>query len=85
LEELDQSLNLNLAEEVEEDIDTVGGLVSTLAGEIPKRGQVVELPEKNLSFEVLDGDARRLKWLRVWVNAGSGADVGVGAGGGKAS
>jgi len=82
LEELDQSLGLHLAEEVEEDIDTVGGLVSTLAGEIPKRGQVVELPEKNLSFEVLDGDGRRLKWLRVWVNAGSAADAANGAGAG---
>jgi len=81
LEELDQALKLHLAEEVEEDIDTVGGLVSTLAGEIPKRGQVVNLPEKSLNFEVLDGDNRRLKWLRVWVSAGSGADVAAGGGG----
>jgi CBS domain containing-hemolysin-like protein len=65
LEELEKLLGFDPAEDLDDDIDTVGGLISTLAGEIPKRGQVVDLPPHHLSFEVLDGDGRRLKWIRV--------------------
>jgi len=48
----------------EEDIDTLGGLVFMLAGRVPARGEVVVHPE-GFEFEVIDGDARRIKRLRV--------------------
>ncbi|HTV45102.1 MAG TPA: hemolysin family protein [Stellaceae bacterium] len=48
----------------QEEIDTLGGLVSTLAGRVPKRGEVIAHP-CGLEFEVLDGDPRRIKRLRV--------------------
>ncbi|MGH7045052.1 MAG: hemolysin family protein [Stellaceae bacterium] len=47
-----------------EEIDTLGGLVSTLAGRVPKRGEVIAHP-CGIEFEVLDGDPRRIKRLRV--------------------
>ena len=46
------------------DIDTVGGLVFTLAGRVPARGEVLRHPS-GMEFRVLDADARRIRRLRV--------------------
>jgi magnesium and cobalt transporter len=48
----------------EEAVDTLGGLVFTLAGRVPKRGEVITHPD-GIEFEVLDADPRRVKRLRV--------------------
>jgi CBS domain containing-hemolysin-like protein len=48
----------------EEAIDTLGGLVFTLAGRVPKRGEIIIHPD-GIEFEVLDADPRRVKRLRV--------------------
>ncbi|MFI5114376.1 MAG: hemolysin family protein, partial [Terriglobales bacterium] len=42
---------------------TVAGLVSELAGRIPKKGEVVE--DENLKFEVLDATDRRVERVRI--------------------
>jgi CBS domain containing-hemolysin-like protein len=42
---------------------TIAGLVSELAGRIPKKGEVVE--EDGLRFEVLDATDRRVERVRV--------------------
>jgi magnesium and cobalt transporter len=47
-----------------EDVDTLGGLVFSLAGRVPLRGEVIAHP-RGLEFEVLDADPRRIKRLRV--------------------
>jgi magnesium and cobalt transporter len=52
------------SDEREADIDTVGGLVFTLAGRVPSRGEVVIHPS-GLEFRILDSDARRIRRLRV--------------------
>jgi CBS domain containing-hemolysin-like protein len=44
--------------------DTIGGLVSTLAGHIPARGELIK-HGSGLVFEVLACDARRIKKLRL--------------------
>ena len=46
------------------DIDTVGGLVFTLAGRVPARGEVLRHPS-GIEFRVLDADPRRIRRLRV--------------------
>ena len=51
-------------EEQEEDIDTLGGVVFTLGGRIPARGELVGHPS-GIEFEVLDADPRRIKRLRI--------------------
>ncbi len=51
-------------EERAADIDTVGGLVFTLAGRVPARGELVSHPS-GLEFQVLDSDPRRIRRLRV--------------------
>lgn len=48
----------------EEEVDTLGGLVSSLAGRVPKRGEVIAHPS-GIEFEVLDADPRRIKRLQV--------------------
>ena len=45
------------------DAATVAGLVSELAGRIPKRGEVIE--EGGLRFEVLDSTQRRVERVRI--------------------
>jgi magnesium and cobalt transporter len=51
-------------EERDADIDTVGGLVFTLAGRVPARGEVIS-HDSGTEFRVLDSDARRIRRLRA--------------------
>jgi CBS domain containing-hemolysin-like protein len=46
------------------DIDTVGGLVFTLAGRVPARGELISHPS-GLEFRVLEADPRRIRRLRI--------------------
>ncbi len=57
-------LNLAIDDEAEQDIDTVGGLVTSLLGRVPQRGEIVSHPG-GFEFEVLDADPRRIRKLRV--------------------
>tara|TARA_X000000950_G_C13722366_1_gene580804 strand:- start:37 stop:891 length:855 start_codon:yes stop_codon:yes gene_type:complete len=49
---------------IDEKIDTVGGLVFSLAERVPERGEVIEFSEK-LEFTILEADTRRIKRLAV--------------------
>ncbi len=72
IKELEQHLKLALiSEEQEEDIDTLGGLVFSIAGRIPARGELVRHPT-GIEFEVLEADPRRIKKLRIHVPAPPG-------------
>jgi CBS domain containing-hemolysin-like protein len=51
-------------EERAADIDTVGGLVFTLAGRVPAKGELVS-HASGLEFRILDADPRRIRRLRV--------------------
>jgi len=48
----------------EEDVDTLGGLIFTLAGRVPERGEIIR-HASGLEFEVMDADSRRVKRLRI--------------------
>ena len=50
-------------EEMEE-IDTVGGLVATLAGRVPDRGEIIR-HDSGLEFEVLESHPRHVSLVRV--------------------
>ena len=65
IEDFETRLGRTLTEdEREADIDTVGGLVFTLAGRVPTRGEVISHPS-GLEFRILDADARRIRRLRA--------------------
>jgi CBS domain containing-hemolysin-like protein len=65
IEAFEQRLGPVLTEEERAaDIDTVGGLVFTLAGRVPARGELIS-HSSGLEFRVLEADARRIRRLRV--------------------
>jgi CBS domain containing-hemolysin-like protein len=72
IEDLEERLGFSLlSPEREEDVDTLGGLVFTLAGRVPVRGELVR-HDSGLEFEVLDADARRIKKLKIHRNSSAG-------------
>ena len=65
IKQLEEHLGIKLLKpEEEEDIDTLGGLMFSLLGRVPARGEVVRHPS-GLELEVLDADARRLKKVKI--------------------
>jgi len=64
IEALEEHHGARLRPEGDEEVDTLGGLVFTLAGRVPKRGEIIVHPD-GIEFEVLDADPRRVKRLRV--------------------
>ena len=68
LEEVSAQLGTDLeALSDAEDVDTVGGLVTVLAGHVPVRGEIIV--EGGFEFEVLDADPRRIKRLKIYREA----------------
>jgi CBS domain containing-hemolysin-like protein len=67
IKDLEEYLQLRLLEDAEaSEIDTLGGLVFSLVGRVPARGEIVR-HGSGLEFEVLDADPRRVKRLKVHV------------------
>lgn len=67
LDDFESEIGMSLTENEdvdEEEIDTLGGLVSMLAGRVPTRGEVIQHPD-GPEFEVIDADPRRVKRMRV--------------------
>lgn len=66
LSRVEEAMGLDLQPlDSEEEIDTIAGLAATLAGRVPRRGEVVHFESAGLDLEVLDADARRIKRLRL--------------------
>jgi len=64
IELLEKEIGNVLSEDERREIDTVGGLIFSLLGRIPERGEVVRHPS-GVEFEILDVDPRRIRRLRV--------------------
>lgn len=47
------------------DTDTIGGMLSSILGRLPVRGELVSLPEQKLEFEVLDVVPRKVKSIKI--------------------
>lgn len=56
--------NVFTEDEEREEVDTLGGLVTYLAGRVPMRGEVIR-HENGMEFDVIDADPRRVMRLRV--------------------
>jgi CBS domain containing-hemolysin-like protein len=59
-EEIDPKLS-----EVEEDVDTLGGLAFVIAGRVPEVGEILLHDESGWKLEILDSDSRRVSRLRL--------------------
>ena len=64
LEDFEERVGFVLTEDEREEIDTVGGLAVTLIGRVPTRGEIIGHPS-GVEFEVLEGDPRRVRSLRI--------------------
>jgi magnesium and cobalt transporter len=65
VEDLERRIGFSLlSDDIDEDVDTLGGLVFSLAGRVPGRGELVTHPT-GLRFEVMEADPRRIKRLRI--------------------
>jgi len=65
IDDFEEAIGRDFATTDEEDeVDTLGGLVFTLAGRVPERGEIIVHPE-GVEMEVIDADPRRVKRLRV--------------------
>ncbi|WP_417459634.1 hemolysin family protein [Kordiimonas sp.] len=67
IDELEDELGIDLLpEEDDEDVDTLGGLVFTLAGCVPEIGEMIS-HESGYRFEVVDADPRRIYKVRIHI------------------
>jgi CBS domain containing-hemolysin-like protein len=64
IEDFESRFGEILTPEEREDIDTLGGLVFSIAGRVPMRGELVR-HSSGVEFEVLEGDPRRIRRLRI--------------------
>ena len=65
MEALEQQLKVDfLSDDQDEDVETLGGLVFSLAGRIPIRGELIEHSSGTM-FEILEADSRRIKQLKI--------------------
>lgn len=75
IEDLESLLGLDLLpDDQDDDVDTLGGLLFTLAGYIPEVGETIE--DKNgLRYEIMEGDARKIKTVLIRRRALSGSEL----------
>ncbi|MBL4875120.1 MAG: HlyC/CorC family transporter [Cohaesibacteraceae bacterium] len=65
LEELKKELGADFVlQDIDEDIETLGGLLFSLIGRVPVRGELITA-FSSFEFEILDADPRRIKKLRI--------------------
>lgn len=64
IEVMEKEFPSALSDEEKEYIDTLGGLVVSLSGRVPIRGELIAHPS-GVEFEVLEADPRRIKRLRI--------------------
>ncbi|MDR1391489.1 MAG: CBS domain-containing protein [Holosporales bacterium] len=46
-------------------VDTIGGMISSIAGKVPVRGELIIWPKQDLEFEILDADPRKVKSVKI--------------------
>jgi len=65
IEELEKHLQLKLVPDDEDsDVDTLGGLIFSMLGRVPARGELIHHPS-GIEFEILDADPRRVKKVKI--------------------
>ena len=45
--------------------DTIGGMITSMIGRVPVKGELIAFPSQSLEFEIVDADARRIKSIRI--------------------
>jgi CBS domain containing-hemolysin-like protein len=65
IEDVEEALGLSLVpEEREEDADSLGGLIVSMLGRVPVRGELLRHPA-GIELEILEADPRRVRKIRI--------------------
>ena len=65
LDDLEAELGQSIQTVEDDDVDTLGGLISFLVGRLPSRGEIIDDPEVEARFEILDADPRKIKKVHL--------------------
>ena len=69
IEEINDIVGKSLfTDDIDEEINTIGGLVFVLAGRVPQRGELINHP-LGFEIEISDADSRRIKKVRLRIKA----------------
>ena len=63
IEELEKIAHIKLSKG-DDEADTIGGLVVSIAGRVPQRGEIIK-HESGILFTILDADPRRIKTIKI--------------------
>jgi CBS domain containing-hemolysin-like protein len=64
LDDIAEAVDAKLSE-VDEDVDTLGGLAFVIAGQVPQAGEILLHSESGWKIEILEGDERRVTRVRL--------------------
>jgi magnesium and cobalt transporter len=63
IEELNKAFQTNLLQNMEEEFDTIGGLIAHEIGHVPQKGESISIA--GLRFEVMHAKGGSVKWFRL--------------------
>ena len=63
IEELEKISQVKLLKD-DDDTDTIGGLVASIEGRVPQRGEIIK-HDSGIVFTILDADPRRIKTIKI--------------------
>ena len=65
IEELQNITSINFLSEIEnDDIDTLGGLIFSITGRVPQRGEIIK-HTSGTTFEIKDADPMKVKSVKI--------------------
>ncbi|MFT4095511.1 MAG: hemolysin family protein [Rhodoblastus sp.] len=66
LSDVSERIGVDLSKVAESDeVDTIGGLIASIAGRVPARGEIIRLDRHGVEFEIVDADPRRITRVRI--------------------
>ena len=65
ISEFEKKIKKKIPIEEKDKIDTLGGLVFSLAERIPERGEIIKYEQQNMEFNVVEADTRKIKKIVI--------------------
>ena len=62
---LDNFVSSIRKEDLNEEIETLGGFIISIAGRVPVKGEVIRYSPSGLIFEILDADPRKVILVKI--------------------
>ena len=63
-EEIEKYGNMKI-EPSDDDMDTIGGMISSITGRVPVRGELITSGDGTLEFEIIDADPMKIKSVKI--------------------